>query len=282
MAGLEKCSGGYCEIPGGIFEMGSMNGDPDEGPVRKIMMTSFQLGQTEVSVGQYRDFLATIDPNARLKAILSGCGDSDTPTPIIAESYETKEEFRERAAQSVIRHSCDAMQVVPESTEEGVPYIGANKRGDNFPIEGLTFDQKRAYCRAQGGDLPTAAQLHFASRYDEQAITGRIAIFGNSFRAAQPVTGGYKNPLGVFNLLGNVWESTLDAYDAGFYSRMSSQDPYNPLTHPYHPETNPEGQFEELSGGSWRSHRKRARPSFRFRDNPSFHYPVGFRCARRG
>ena len=76
-------------------------------------------------------------------------------------------------------------------------------------------------------------------------------IWDNGFRSTEPVKGGYKNRLGVYNLLGNVWESARDAYEEGFYARMALQDPYNPMTNPYHYQTDPNGQLQEFSGGSF-------------------------------
>lgn len=275
MAGPGKCSNGYCKIPGGTFQMGSTNGDPDEKPVRTVTMTGFLLGQTEVSVGQYRTFLAK-DAGTQLKAVLSSCGTSDTSTTITANKGETKEQLRKRADQVVVSNSCDAMQIVQETTK-GVPDFDANKRGDNYPVVSLTFDEKRAYCQAEGGDLATAAQLHFATRHDKQdSQTGRLVIWDNGFRfrAAEPVTGGYKNRFGVYNLLGNVWESALDAYDKDFYARMASQDPYNPLT-------DQRTQWQEFSGGSWGNDRWYARPANRADGYPASRSNVdGFRCVR--
>ncbi len=37
----KKCVDGYCEIPGGTFQMGSTNGEPDERPVKSVTMTGF-------------------------------------------------------------------------------------------------------------------------------------------------------------------------------------------------------------------------------------------------
>jgi formylglycine-generating enzyme required for sulfatase activity len=223
---LGKCPNGYCEIPGGSFQMGSTSGDLDAQPVKTVTMTGFQLGQTEVSVGQYREFLAK--SGTQLNAVIFG---------------------------------------IPE-----------NQKGDNYPVVGLVYDEKRAYCQAQGGDLPTAAQLHFTYQYHEQYSTTKgkdqRVILDNGFRSTEPVDDGYKNRFGVFNLRGNVWESTRDRYESDFYSRMVSKDPYNPLT-------DQKTQWEEFTDGLF-SHFQGPPPLARRR----FSYPnlraagAGFRCAR--
>lgn len=46
------------QIEGGIFEMGSTEGDDDEVPIRKVRVRTFELMQTEVTVAQYRACVA--------------------------------------------------------------------------------------------------------------------------------------------------------------------------------------------------------------------------------
>ena len=93
------------------------------------------------------------------------------------------------------------------------------------------------------------------------------------------MTSGYQNRFGVYNLLGNVWESALDAYDRGFYARMASTNPYNPMTNPWTPE-NRDGQLEEFSGGSFNDRAGLARAAGRSNVNPDYRDGNdGFRCA---
>jgi formylglycine-generating enzyme required for sulfatase activity len=246
-------------------------------------MTGFQLGQTEVSVDQYRTFFEK-DAGTQLKAVLSGCGTLGTTITITATEGKTKKDFRGRVAKAVVSNSCDAMQIVAK-TPKGMPNLEANKKGGQYPVVGLLMGEKRAYCRADGGDLATAAQLHFASRYDEQDSVSKRKdkriIWDNGFQSTEPVTSGYQNRLGVYNLLGNVSESSLDAYDSKFYSRMSSQNPYNPMTDPRDWKTNREGQLQEFSGGSFAHSQRDARAANRSSSSPdNRNGGDGFRCAR--
>jgi formylglycine-generating enzyme required for sulfatase activity len=45
-------------IPGGTFEMGSLQGRPDEQPVRTVAVAGFRLGKTPVTNAQYAPFVA--------------------------------------------------------------------------------------------------------------------------------------------------------------------------------------------------------------------------------
>ena len=50
------------------------------------------------------------------------------------------------------------------------------------------------------------------------------------------------NPWGLYDILGNVIEWTLDEYDADFYSRSPASEPWNHATKPYP---------HSARGGSW-------------------------------
>jgi formylglycine-generating enzyme required for sulfatase activity len=43
-------------IPAGQFVMGSVKGDSDERPVRRIRVNAFQLGMTPVTVGMWQEY----------------------------------------------------------------------------------------------------------------------------------------------------------------------------------------------------------------------------------
>ena len=44
----------FISIPSGTFDMGSNDGDPDEQPVHAVNVPTFEMSQSEVTVGQYR------------------------------------------------------------------------------------------------------------------------------------------------------------------------------------------------------------------------------------
>ncbi|PIR16840.1 MAG: hypothetical protein COV46_06740 [Deltaproteobacteria bacterium CG11_big_fil_rev_8_21_14_0_20_49_13] len=228
------CVNDKCEIIGGAFIMGSDMGDTDERPTKVVTVSGFLLGKHEVTIGDYRKFLGQTE-GGQLTAVLSGCGKGQTHRTVAGNPGESADALRKRAAHVFVDYQCSSLTTEVVTGNELPPYT-ENQRSDDFPVVGLTYNEKRAYCQAQGGDLPTEAQLERAMKgVDGVAPYGtpidKAIIYDNGYRTTQPVCGPNDertNSFGVCDLAGNVWESALDAYDQDFYSRMPSVDPYNP------------------------------------------------------
>jgi formylglycine-generating enzyme required for sulfatase activity len=130
-------------------------------------------------------------------------------------------------------------------------------KGDQLPVESVDWNQASAYCNAIGGRLPTEKEWEYAAR---AGTTGRrygaidaIAWYSaNSGEMTHPVALKQANALGLYDMLGNVWEWTADNYDA---------------------------EHRVLRGGSWVSDARNVRVSLRGRYEPTQRYTdMGFRC----
>ena len=66
------------------------------------------------------------------------------------------------------------------------------------------------------------------------------------------------NGLGLFDMLGNVWERVNDWYDAHYYQNSASQDPSGPTS----------GRLRVVRGGSWWFNSKKVRVSDRSLASP--------------
>jgi formylglycine-generating enzyme required for sulfatase activity len=127
----------------------------------------------------------------------------------------------------------------------GKKYRGLYFMGPNYPAEWLTWYQARDYCQWLGKqigypmDLPTEAQWEYAARSRGKAVAhatnnGDIE-YGVNYRDPvkehnpMPVGSWPPNPLGIYDMTGNVDEWTLD------------------LWHPYtdEPKTDPSYNTEE-------------------------------------
>ena len=87
-----------------------------------------------------------------------------------------------------------------------------------------------------------------------------------------PVDSFRPNPLGLHNVLGNVWEWCLDGYDGRFYVKSPLLDP---LCDP------DQSDYRTLRGGSFANAAKSARSAVRRSYTPDSRYSiVGLRPAR--
>ena len=133
--------------------------------------------------------------------------------------------------------------------------------------------------------LPTEAEWEYASRSggekeqwagtNNDEIIGEYAWYGlNAAGRTHAVAGRKPNGIGLYDMMGNVWEWCSDIYDSEYYKHSPSKDP-QALRHI-------EGSKRVLRGGGWRSDAK----SLRTTDRNSFiptskkFSDIGFRLAR--
>jgi formylglycine-generating enzyme required for sulfatase activity len=132
-----------------------------------------------------------------------------------------------------------------------------------------------------GYRLPTEAEWEYACRGgtttrhsfgDDEASPGDYGWFGaNSDFRTHPVGEKRPNPLGLYDMHGNVFESCWDGYAADYYRSSPPEDPRGPEGAP----------VRVLRGGSWISDPPWARSAIRRMDAPeSRNRYLGFRLAR--
>ncbi len=150
---------------------------------------------------------------------------------------------------------------------------------ENHPAVELDWNQAKDYCKHYGYRLPSEAEWEYAARGgsqtkwsfgDNKGVLGTYAWYGdNSGRKAHPVRDRKPNPLGLFDIHGNVWEWVDDWY--GSYAEGQQNNPSGPET----------GTFRSLRGGSAWYYAWSLRSAFRDRYPPEFRsFIIGFRCAR--
>ena len=210
--------------------------DADEGPQKKFTISSFWMDAFETTYDEYNAFF-------------------------------TDESFRQN-------DNADAI------TRPSPPYIdftlGMGKEG-GYPANSMQPYGAIMYCRwlyRKTGiffRLPTEAEWEYACRAGTTTTwffgndikqLDQYAWYGNNSDNKYHKVGELKsNPWGLFDMLGNVGEWTLDQYNANYFQRMKSVDADPVVAHTArYPAT--------LKGGTYEDNAKELRPANRHESDP--------------
>lgn len=230
-------------IPAGKFTVGSpaseKNRKNDEGPQRQVAVSAFWMGAMEVSRDAFDVF------------------------------YQDDQISQNSTVDAVTRPS-------PQYIDFS---LGMGKEG-GFPVNSLSQYAALMYCRwlyQKTGifyRLPTAAEWEYACRAgsaaayffgNDPAELGQYAWFSDNSAQKFHRSGEKKpNPWGLYDMLGNLSEWTLDHYSADALEAMpeNSQDPLPPFQKSKYPKT--------LKGGSYMDPAPELRSANRIKSDPSW------------
>lgn len=262
-------------LPAEAFERSRI---PEEQPQHPVTISRpFCMSATEVTVGQFREFVA-------------------------ASKYLTQAEQFGGGNSSNWTARADVKPEDAKLTWRAPGY----ETSDNRPVTQVTWSDAIAFCNwlselelldpcyensgkrdwklikeANGYRLPTEAEWEFACR----AGTAGHFSFGNDFgqitdyawtgesrvNGPQPVALKQSNPFGLFDMHGNVREWCYDWYSSEVYAGSTQIDPIGPEY----------GTDRVMRGGRWQRHAINGRSAFRFDINPFQRDPHGgFRIVR--
>lgn len=162
--------------------------------------------------------------------------------------------------------------------------IGSNpskfKKGDNYPVEQVSWDDCQEFCKKAELRLPTEAEWEYATRagtttkyyWGDKDDGDYMWCAANSGSTTHPVGEKKPNGFGLYDISGNVWEWCQDWYEEGYYKNSPKDNPQGPS----------EGQDRVLRGGSWGTNGVNCRSGVRAWGVPSGRYNLmfGFRCVR--
>jgi formylglycine-generating enzyme len=299
-------------VPGGTFRMGSDKHYPEEAPVHRVTVDGFWMDCTPVTNRRFREFVEATGyvtfaeiapkpedyPGALPHMLKAGSLVFDPPDhPVDLAHFANWWSFKFGA-------------------NWRRPYgKGSSIRGlDDHPAVHISYRDAEAYAAWAGKQLPTEAEWEYAARSgldqaefawgDEFTPRGRhmantwqgefprenLAVDG--YTRTSPVDAFPPNDFGLFDMIGNVWEWTVDWYSTGQIGDAPKaccipENPRGGIEADSYDPCQPQIRIPRkvVKGGS-----HLCAPNYCRRYRPSARHPqpidtsmshVGFRCIRR-
>lgn len=213
---------GMVPVPAGVFEMGSPNSDPqhksDEQPPHKVRVDAFWMQEHEVTWDEYRLFM------------------------FANQSGEIAQ--KDQVVDAVSRPTHPYVEMSFGMGINGYPAISMTQHAANKYAEWLSARTGEFY------RLPTEAEWEYACRAgtttpyffgSDPAQLSEYAWYAeDSDGKYQKVASKKANPWGLYDMLGNVMEWTLDQYEP--YQSGEETNPWVKATAAYP---------QSVRGGSW-------------------------------
>ena len=239
---------GMVLIPAGEFQMGSNDGEFDEKPVHTVYVNAFYMDVYEVTNAQYKEF---VDSNPQW-------GKDQIPSRYHDGNY--------------LKH-----------------WTGNSYGRGDHPVVYVSWYGAMAYAEWAGKRLPTEAEWERAAR---GGLLGKKYPWGNLLDSSKAnyrgggttAVGRYlPNKYGLYDVVGNVWEWCLDAYDEDFYKGSPRRNPIvgaDSIVQAASRFTTVKSS-RVLRGGAWSNSRSALRVADRRSLNPvRADNSSGFRCAK--
>ena len=285
-------------IAGSDLLMGSEEFYPEERPVRTIAVDGFWMDVSPVTNASFERFIR------------------ETGYVTVAEKFPSPEDypgidpallvpgslvFKSPEPETVVNHPGDWWFYVPGACWHKPDGIHALSQADaGKPVVQVCYEDALAYAAWSGKSLPTEAEWELAAR---GGLRGKDYAWGDAFipegkRLANTWEGNFPfkdehnasaffgtspvgvypaNPFGLLDVIGNVWEWTLDEWTRHHHPvKKSCCSPKQP---------GPQVMQRVLKGGSHLcapNYCQRYRPAARIaqmEDSATSH--IGFRCVRR-
>ena len=239
-------------IPGGEFMMGALATDSeaegDEKPAHRVRLSGFEMGVTEVTVGQF----------------LAHCRATGKELP--------KQQDWNNTAQHPVHNVNwdDAVGFCAWATSE------LKRQGLPGSVR-LPTEAEWEYA-ARGGATGIDGRPLYKYPWGDQASAGGDGLVnftgnGDGYQYTAPVGRFKPNGYGLRDMAGNLWEWCQDRYDEGYYAKSPVENPQR--------SKDLGKRLLVLRGGSWGDHPLNLRASNRNRDEPDpRHFGYGFRLAR--
>jgi len=241
-------------IPAGHFQMGDLQGKGfrNEQPVHEVSVAQFAIGRSELTVGEFRQFVNTT-------------------------GYKTD---AEKAG------DCWRYTQEPKKNQQASWHQPNFFQTDRHPVVCVSWNDVIAYTQwlsqqtGQQYRLPTEAEWEYAARaglntnywwgneVGSNQANCRNDECDDHFEYTAPVNSFRANPFALYDTAGNVWEWTCSAYESTYQGAEQ--------------HCNNNGNLFALRGGSWDINVRGVRSASRNWDKTTDRYiDVGVRLARQ-
>tara|TARA_B100001564_G_scaffold359383_1_gene380931 strand:- start:111 stop:1163 length:1053 start_codon:yes stop_codon:yes gene_type:complete len=270
------------------YTKGAKNNDPyammREKPSHEVYVDGFFIDATEVTNNQFKKFVdetgyitvaeREIDWEEMKKSLPTG-----TPKPHDSILQPGSLIFKDQLKR------VDNMENYFQwwKWQRGASWKKPNGPGSNienkgdYPVVHIAYEDAKAYCQWANRRLPTEAEWESAAQgnYINAVYTwgnevnllnsnantwqGNFPIENDSkdgFKMIAPVKSFPPNSIGIFDMIGNVWEITDDLFNVNYYSELSSETELKNIkgaTSCYNPSNPYETQYV-MKGGSFLCH----------------------------
>jgi len=223
--------GDMATIPGGRFPMGSARFYPEERPIRPTEVETFVIDRYPVTNAEFVRFV-TATGHVTL---------AERPQPhptVLGHMVEPSSAvFTQPLPGTVLRGPASWWRLVPGACWKHPAGPASDLAGlDDHPVVHVALADALAYAEWAGKTLPTEAEWEYAARGgledaeyawgDSLTLDGRhmantwqgafpfVNALEDGFARTSPVGSFPANGYGLFDMIGNVWEWTLDDYAA--------------------------------------------------------------------
>lgn len=216
---------GMVWVPPGSYTMGDTR-YPEEQPARSVQVAGFWMDRTEVTNDQFAEFVNATGYVTVAERPVDAKSHPGLPPDMLQAGAVVFVPPRQISGKDDISQW---WRYIPGANwrHPGGPATGLEGHGA-FPVVAVTLEDAQAYARWKGRMLPTEAQWEWAARaatpqalpeHEQpkaantwQGLFPTVNSSEDGFTGLAPVGCYAPNALGLFDMIGNVWELTTDTW----------------------------------------------------------------------